>query len=96
MEKNHITHYTQQNEIPEVKKNFTEYKNIHSLVLQDVSGRQDKAFDNFYRRISERKKISLLKKLKHIWRGTPGYTPVKIGLMPERANPGIETGSSLR
>ncbi len=67
-----ILHYTQQNEIPEVKKNFTEYKNIHSLVLQDVSGRQDKAFNNFYRRISERKKISLLKKTKisrerHFW-----------------------------
>ncbi|MGC8496452.1 MAG: helix-turn-helix domain-containing protein [Thermoplasmata archaeon] len=46
---------TQQNEIPEIKVIFPEYKNIHSLVIQDVARRLDRAFDNFYRRINEKR-----------------------------------------
>ena len=34
---------------------FPEYRNMHSLAIQDVVHRVDKAFDNFFRRISERK-----------------------------------------
>jgi transposase len=33
---------------------FPEYRDIHSLVMQDVARKFDKAFDNFYRRIKER------------------------------------------
>ena len=37
------------------KKMFPEYRNMHSLVIQDVVHRVDKAFDNFFRRVSERR-----------------------------------------
>ncbi|MHB1471950.1 MAG: hypothetical protein ACYCWJ_10700 [Thermoplasmataceae archaeon] len=32
----------------------------------------------------------------YVGRGTPEFTPVEIGSIPERANPVVETGSSLR
>ncbi len=52
----HTVNYTsQQNEIPELKKMFPEYSRIHSQVLQDVAGRLDRSFDNFYRRTAEKK-----------------------------------------
>ena len=35
-------------------------------------------------------------KTEHVGRGTPEFTPVEIGSIPERANPVVETGSSLR
>ena len=53
--KKKVNYRTQQNEIPDIKKMFPEYKSMHSLVIQDVVHRVDKAFDNFFRRISERK-----------------------------------------
>ena len=34
--KKKVNYRTQQNEIPEIKKVFPEYKNLHSLVIQDV------------------------------------------------------------
>ncbi|EQD59540.1 transposase IS891/IS1136/IS1341 family, partial [mine drainage metagenome] len=51
----HINYNSQQNEIPEIKKRFPEYSDIHSQVLQDVARRLDKAYDNFYRRVREKK-----------------------------------------
>jgi putative transposase len=54
--KKKVNYRSQQDEIPELKKMFPEYGNIHSLVIQDVVHRVDRAFDNFFRRISERKK----------------------------------------
>ena len=36
------------------------------------------------------------KETEHVGRGTPEFTPVEIGSIPERANPVVETGSSLR
>ncbi|EQD74819.1 hypothetical protein B1B_02454, partial [mine drainage metagenome] len=50
-----INYNSQQNEIPEIKKRFPEYSGIHSQVLQDVARRLDKAYDNFYRRVREKK-----------------------------------------
>jgi putative transposase len=49
----HVSYTSQQNEMPEIKKRFPEYRNIHSLAMQDVARRLEKAFDNFYRRIKD-------------------------------------------
>ena len=53
--KKSLTYNHQQNEIPELKNTFDEYRNIHSQVLQDVVRRADRAYQNFYRRIREKK-----------------------------------------
>jgi putative transposase len=50
-----LTYNHQQNEIPELKNTFDEYRNIHSQVLQDVARRVDRAYQNFYGRIREKK-----------------------------------------
>ncbi len=59
--KKKITYYSQQNEIPDMKKIFPEFNNAHSQVLQDVAHRVDKAYDNFYRRIREKNNGSRIK-----------------------------------
>ncbi len=46
---------------------FPEYMNIHSLVIQDVARRLDKAYDNFYRRMKAKKNG------KNIKAGFPGF-----------------------
>ena len=51
-----INYNYQQDQIPELKKTFPEFKDIHSQVLQDVARRLDRAYDNFYRRIGEKRK----------------------------------------
>lgn len=51
-----VNYVSQQNEIPELKKSFSEFNNIHSQVLQDVARRLDNAFQNFFRRVKERGK----------------------------------------
>ncbi len=53
--KKSLTYNHQQNQIPELKQEFEEYRNIHSQVLQDVARRADRAYQNFYRRIREKK-----------------------------------------
>ena len=50
-----VTRYSQQNEIPEVKKGFPEFRGIYSQVLQDVAMRLDNTYNNFYRRVEEKK-----------------------------------------
>ena len=50
-----VNYKSQQNELPKIKRMFPEYRNIHSQVLQDVVRRLDKAYDNFYRRVKEKK-----------------------------------------
>ena len=50
-----INYNFQQDQIPPLKRGFKEYKSIHSQVLQDVARRVDKAYDNFYRRIGEKR-----------------------------------------
>ncbi|MHB1471085.1 MAG: RNA-guided endonuclease InsQ/TnpB family protein, partial [Thermoplasmataceae archaeon] len=53
--KKKVNYRSQQNEIPDIKKMFPEYKNLHSLVIQDVARRLDKAFDNFFMRVEEKR-----------------------------------------
>ena len=53
--KKKVNYRSQQNEIPEIKKMFPEYRNMHSLVIQDVARRLDKAFDNFFMRVEEKR-----------------------------------------
>ncbi len=50
-----VNYKSQQNEIPEIKNTFPEYHHIHSLVIQDVARRLDKAYGNFFRRVGEKK-----------------------------------------
>jgi putative transposase len=50
-----VDKYAQDMELAELKKYFPEYKEVYSQVLQNVSGRLDKAYDNFFRRIGEKK-----------------------------------------
>ena len=54
-QKKSLAYSHQQNEIPELKNTFEEYKYIHSQVLQDVARRVDRAYQNFFRRIKEKK-----------------------------------------
>ena len=49
-----VNYNSQQDEIPEVKNAFPEYRSIHSQVLQDVARRLDKSYDNFFRRTEEK------------------------------------------
>jgi putative transposase len=46
-----FTAYDQKNELPELKKQFPEFKQVGSQVLQDVIERLDKAFKAFFRRL---------------------------------------------
>ena len=50
-----INYYYQQNQIPELRNIFREYRQIHSQVLQDVARRVDRAYENFFRRVREKK-----------------------------------------
>src|SRR6266566_3935175 len=54
-----ISYNQQAAQLPEIKELRPEYNDIHSQVLQDVLRRVKKAYDNFFRRITEGK--------------TPGY-----------------------
>lgn len=46
-----VSYNMQQNELPRLKKELPEFKQIQSQVLQDVLRRLDKAFEAFYRRL---------------------------------------------
>ncbi|KKW14685.1 MAG: Transposase, IS605 OrfB family [Candidatus Jorgensenbacteria bacterium GW2011_GWB1_50_10] len=49
-------HYSkQQNELPALKKQFAEYRSVHSLVLQDTLHRVDKAFKAFFKRVKRKR-----------------------------------------
>lgn len=50
------TYYSQQNDLPNSKKLFPEYKNIYSQVLQDCVKRVDKTFDRWLKGDSNGKK----------------------------------------
>jgi putative transposase len=51
-----INYNAQQNQLPDIKKVRTEYKQIHSQVLQNVLDRVDKAFQAFFDRVKAGKK----------------------------------------
>ena len=53
--KKHVNYRSQQDEIPGIKNAFPEYRSIHSLVVQDVARRLDKAYYNFFRRLREKR-----------------------------------------
>jgi putative transposase len=55
LERKSISYIDQQNQLPEIKVSRPELNDIHSQVLQDVLRRLDKAFQNFFRRVKERK-----------------------------------------
>ncbi len=46
-----VSYYDQAAQLPGIKEVRTEYKDIHSQVLQDVLKRLDKAFQAFFRRV---------------------------------------------
>ena len=50
-----ITSYTQEEEFPGIKNEFPEYKDLYSQSMQNVADRLDKTYDNFFRRIREKK-----------------------------------------
>jgi putative transposase len=51
-----FTLYTQKKELPAVKKEFPEFKQVYSQVLQDVCQRLDKTFQAFFRRLKNGEK----------------------------------------
>lgn len=48
-----ITYNSQQNNLPELKKERPWFKSVYSQVLQDTLRRLDRAYQNFFRRIKE-------------------------------------------
>ena len=54
-DKKSITCITQKNQLPDLKKEFPEFKIVGSQVLQDVIERLQRAFDAFFRRIKGKK-----------------------------------------
>jgi putative transposase len=55
LERKSIRYVEQANQLPDIKEARPELNEIHSQVLQDVLRRLDKAFENFFRRVKERK-----------------------------------------
>src|SRR5436305_460421 len=55
LERKSIRYIEQANQLPDIKEARPELNEIHSQVLQDVLRRLDKAFQNFFRRVKERK-----------------------------------------
>ena len=51
----HVGYNQQAMEMPGIKSALPEYRIVHSQVLQDVARRADKAYQNFYRRVMEKK-----------------------------------------
>jgi len=47
-----LTYYRQKAELPDLKADIPEYTEVHSQVLQDVLLRLDRAFQAFFRRVS--------------------------------------------
>jgi len=52
-QKKALSCYDQQSELPYLKKQFPEFEEVYSQVLQDVLKRLDRAFDSFFRRVKE-------------------------------------------
>jgi putative transposase len=48
-----VSYFTQQNELPFIKEQFTVFNSVHSLVLQDILRRVDLSFKHFFRRIKQ-------------------------------------------
>ena len=50
-DKGHISYYSQNKQLPELKEAFPEYKEVGSHVLQNVINRLDRAYMAFFRRV---------------------------------------------
>ena len=51
-----VSKYDQIKQLPELKAEFTEYRNVYSQVLQNVVDRADKTFQAFFRRVKHGEK----------------------------------------
>ncbi len=51
----HVGYNQQAMEMPGIKSALPEYRIVHSQVLQDVARRADRAYQNFFRRVMEKK-----------------------------------------
>lgn len=49
--KTSLSRYTQTNELPELKREFPEFRNVHSQVLQNVLDRLDRSYQAFFARV---------------------------------------------
>ncbi len=56
-----VNYNTQSVELSKLKKEFHEYNEVYSQVLMNVADRLDKAYNNFFRRINEKKKGKKIK-----------------------------------
>jgi len=54
--KKSISFYTQKKELPLLKKELPEFKQVHSQVLQNVMERLDKAYQSFFKRLKKGEK----------------------------------------
>lgn len=63
-EEKSISYYTQQNNLPKLKKEKAWFRNVHSQVLQDVLKRLDRAYQNFFRRIKSKNELPGFPKFK--------------------------------
>ena len=63
-----ITCFEQIKELPQIREALPDYRNIHSQVLQDVLRRLEKAFQNYFRRVNERKGKVGYPRFKPKWR----------------------------
>ena len=50
-----VTYHAQQNELPAIKEEMPKYAGVHSQVLQQTLRRLDLAFQNFFRRVMEKR-----------------------------------------
>ncbi len=57
LQRKSISYNQQANQLPEIKEDRPEYKNIHSQVLQDTLRRVDKAMQAFFRRVKSGEKV---------------------------------------
>jgi len=51
-----VSRIDQQNELPSIKKEFPEYNDVYSQVLQNVVNRLDRSYQNFFRRVKQGEK----------------------------------------
>ena len=56
MRRKTLSYYTHIKELPGLKKELPEYKEVHSQVLQDVLNRLDKAYQSFFSRMKRGEK----------------------------------------
>jgi len=56
-----VTYLQQQNELPQIKRELSEYGLVYSQALQDALRRLDCAYRNFFRRVAEKRRSKKVK-----------------------------------